>query len=314
MLIDEVKERGAHDGIGREMTRDDGSEEFRTLRPRLLGIAYRLLGSMWDAEDVVAEAMVRWLRTDREAVREPAAFLTTVVSRLALDQLRSARATRETYVGPWLPEPVIAEESTLDPLDTVVQRETLSLATLRLMEQLTPPERAVFVLREAFDIPYVQIAEILDVSDGNARVLLHRAQAKLAEGRRRGLPDAGEHAALLERLIQAVSAGELNQLEDLLAADVVAYSDGGGKARAARLPIVGRDKVIRFLGNLVRRFGPTTYVRVLEVNGQPAVQMSLGGQDSLVALEVRDGKVQSLLTVLNPDKLRYLDRQLAERR
>src|SRR6185312_450165 len=138
---------------------DDGSAAFIALRPRLLGIAYRLLGSMWDAEDVVADAMVRWLRTDRSQVREPAAFLTTVVSRLALDQLRSARATRETYTGPWLPEPVIAD----DTLDSLVKRDTLSLATLRLMEQLTPPERAVFVLREAFDVPYAQIAEILDV-------------------------------------------------------------------------------------------------------------------------------------------------------
>jgi RNA polymerase sigma-70 factor, ECF subfamily len=287
---------------------DDGSAEFLALRPRLLGIAYRLLGSMWDAEDVVADAMVRWLRTDRSEIREPAAFLTTVVSRLALDQLRSARATRETYTGPWLPEPVIADE-TLDPLDSLVKRDTLSLATLRLMEELTPPERAVFVLREAFDVPYTQIAEILDVSPSNARQLLHRAQARLGQGRRSNVADTDRHAELLERLLWAAGEGKLSELEEMLAADVVSYNDGGGRARAALVPVVGRRKIMAFLGGLRRRFGPTSYVRILQVNGQPAAQFSLGGQDALAALEVRDGKIVSIFTVLNPDKLSYLYRQ-----
>ena len=290
------------------MIADDGTQEFLALRPRLLGIAYRLLGSMWDAEDVVADAMVRWLRTDRSEIREPAAYLTTIVSRLALDQLRSARATRETYTGPWLPEPVIAED-TLDPLDSLIKRDTLSLATLRLMEELTPPERAVFVLREAFDVPYTQIAEILDVSEANARQLLHRAQAHLGERRRRTEADETRHAELLERLMSAAGDGDLAELEELLAADVVSYNDGGDKARAARVPIVGREKIIRFWSNLTRRFGPSPYVRLLQVNGEPAAQLSLGGQDSLVSLEVRDGKVVSILTVLNPDKLSYLHQQ-----
>jgi RNA polymerase sigma-70 factor, ECF subfamily len=287
---------------------DDGSAEFLALRPRLLGIAYRLLGSMWDAEDVVADAMVRGLRTDRSEIREPAAFLTTVVSRLALDQLRSARATRETYTGPWLPEPVIADE-TLDPLDSLVKRDTLSLATLRLMEELTPPERAVFVLREAFDVPYTQIAEILDVSPSNARQLLHRAQARLGQGRRSNVADTDRHAELLERLLWAAGEGKLSELEEMLAADVVSYNDGGGRARAALVPVVGRRKIMAFLGGLRRRFGPTSYVRILQVNGQPAAQFSLGGQDALAALEVRDGKIVSIFTVLNPDKLSYLYRQ-----
>jgi RNA polymerase sigma-70 factor, ECF subfamily len=288
---------------------DDGSAAFLALRPRLLGIAYRLLGSMWDAEDVVADAMVRWLRTDRSQVREPAAFLTTVVSRLALDQLRSARATRETYTGPWLPEPVIADD-TLDPLDSLVKRDTLSLATLRLMEELTPPERAVFVLREAFEIPYGQIAEILDVSEANARQLLHRAQSRLGEHHRRGEADAARHGELLERLLWAAGEGELSELEELLAADVVSYNDAGGKARAAPFPVVGRTKIIAFLGGLRRRFGPASHARILEVNGAPAAHFSLGGQDAVVALEVRDGKIVSLFTVLNPDKLSYLYRQM----
>ena len=287
---------------------DDGSAAFLALRPRLLGIAYRLLGSMWDAEDVVADAMVRWLRTDRSEVREPAAFLTTVVSRLALDQLRSARVTRETYTGPWLPEPVIADE-TLDPLDSLVKRDTLSLATLRLMEQLTPPERAVFVLREAFDVPYPQIAEILDVSESNARQLLHRAQTRLGERHRRTEADEAQAAELLERLLWAAGEGRLEELEEMLAADVVSYNDGGGRARAALVPVVGRTKIMAFLRGLGRRFGPTSYVRMLQVNGQPAAQFSLGGQDAVATLEVKDGKIVSILTVLNPDKLSYLYRQ-----
>jgi RNA polymerase sigma-70 factor (ECF subfamily) len=287
---------------------DDGSAAFVALRPRLLGIAYRLLGSMWDAEDVVADAMVRWLRTDRSQVREPAAFLTTVVSRLALDQLRSARATRETYTGPWLPEPVIADD-TLDPLDSLVKRETLSLATLRLMEELTPPERAVFVLREAFDVRYAQIAEILDVSESNARQLLHRAQERLAQGRRGAAADESRHAELLERLLWAAGEGRLAELEELLAADVVSYNDGGGRARAALIPVVGRRKIMAFLAGLRRRFDLSPSVRILEVNGAPAAQFSLGGQDALAALEVRDGRIVSILTVLNPDKLSYLSRQ-----
>jgi RNA polymerase sigma-70 factor, ECF subfamily len=291
------------------VTPDDATQEFLALRPRLLGIAYRLLGSMWDAEDVVADAMVRWLGTDRGAVREPAAYLTTVVSRLAIDQLRSARAARETYPGPWLPEPVIADEATLDPLDSLVKRETLSLATLRLMEELTPPERAVFVLREAFEVPYAQIAEILDVSEASARQLLHRARLRLGEGHRRTEADEGRHAELLERLLWATGEGELSDLEELLAADVVSYNDGGGRARAARVPVVGREKIIRFLAHLRRRFGPSPYVRILQVNGEPAAQLSIDGQDSLVALEVRDGKIASILAVLNPDKLSYLHQQ-----
>jgi RNA polymerase sigma-70 factor, ECF subfamily len=287
---------------------DDGSAAFIALRPRLLGIAYRLLGSMWDAEDVVADAMVRWLRTDRSQVREPAAFLTTVVSRLAVDQLRSARVTRETYTGPWLPEPVIADD-TLDPLDSLVRRDTLSLATLRLMEQLTPPERAVFVLREAFDVPYAQIAEILDVSESNARQLLHRAQVRLGERHRRTEADESQAAELLERLLWAAGEGRLQELEDMLAADVVSYNDSGGRARAARVPVVGRTKIMAFLRGLRRRAAPVADVQILQVNGQPAARLSIDGQEALTTLEVRDGKIAEILTVLNPDKLSYLRRQ-----
>jgi RNA polymerase sigma-70 factor (ECF subfamily) len=167
----------------------------------------------------------------------------------------------------------------------------------------------VFVLREAFDVPYAQIAEILDVSEANARQLLHRAQARLDQGRRGTAADAARHAELLERLLGAADEGRLSELEELLAADVVAYNDGGGRARAARIPVVGRRKILAFVAGLRRRSGPSPYLRMLEVNGEPAAQVSVDGQDSLVAIEVRDGKIVSILTVLNPDKLSYLYRQ-----
>lgn len=290
---------------------DDGTAAFLQARPRLLGIAYRLLGSMWDAEDVVAEAMVRWLRTDRDQVREPAAFLTTVVSRLALDQLRSARASRETYVGPWLPVPVLTESTAYgDPLDDVVNRETLSLATLRLLEQLTPPERAVFVLREAFDLPYPQVAEIVEVTVANARQLMRRARARIDAGAHRSEADPAEHAALLERFLRAATTGDLNELERLLAADVVAYNDGGGKVRAAVLPITGRDTVLRFVRGLLGRYRIGPAIETIHANGAPAAVLSMGGQRQFVTLEIRDGRIAAIFGVLNPDKLTYLDRQL----
>ncbi len=180
------------------MTGISASDEFLRHRTRLLGIAYRLLGSMWDAEDIVSEAMVRWLRVDRSEIREPAAFLTTMVTRLALDQLTSARVTRQSYVGPWLPEPTLTDSSVLGPLDSLELRESVSVATLHVLEELTPPERGVFVLREAFDFPFAEIAEILDISEAGARQLFHRARRHIAEHGHRFEADPVEHAISIE--------------------------------------------------------------------------------------------------------------------
>jgi RNA polymerase sigma-70 factor, ECF subfamily len=290
------------------MTPSQLSTDFTEFRPRLLGIAYRMLGSAWDAEDVVAEAMVRWMGVDRSQVREPLAFLTTVVTRLALDQLRSARATRETYVGQWLPEPVATDPSLTGPLDTVERRETVSLATLRMMEALTPPERAVLVLHEAFDLTHAEIAEILGITEDGARQHLHRARGRLDRAAENSPP--GIHDESLERFLAALEDGDLAQVQDLLAADVVAYSDGGGKARAARRPVVGAGEVIQFLGALRRRLSVRDLRRV-DVNGQTAATMWFGGQFTLLALDVRDGKVGEIQWIMNPDKLRYLHNQLA---
>lgn len=275
-------------------------EDFEAYRPLLIGLAYRLLGSMWDAEDVVQEAWLRWSGADRSDVKEPRAFLLTVVSRLALDQLRSARVKREAYTGPWLPEPVSTAEA--GPLDTAELRDTVSLATLHLMERLSPPERAVFVLREAFELPYDRIAEIVDSSVANARQLHHRASVRLGEGRDRFRPSAGEHAELLTRFIEAAGGGDLAALTELLHEDVVAWSDGGGRVRAALRPIHGRRKVVAFLAGLNARYSYGA-AGLSEANGHPVIWTRVGSNLQLVAIDVREGRIQGLYSVLNPDKL-----------
>ncbi|GAA4574993.1 RNA polymerase sigma-70 factor [Planotetraspora kaengkrachanensis] len=279
------------------------AEVFDEYRQLLLGLAYRLLGSMWDAEDVVQDAFVRWIRTDLSEIREPRSFLVTIVSRLALDQLRSARATRETYTGPWLPEPV--DGQAFGPLDTAELRDTLSYATLHLMERLSPPERAVFVLREAFDLPYDDIAEIVGSSAATCRQWHHRAAGRLAGDRERFHPSAADHEELLGRFLAAAQSGDLATLTDLLAEDVVAYNDGGGKVRAALRPIIGRAKVVAFVAGLLSRY-PVEETRSVEANGEPAIWTVVGGQRQLVTVDVRGGRIHAIYAVLNPDKLSHL--------
>nr|WP_055503662.1 RNA polymerase sigma-70 factor [Nonomuraea pusilla] len=279
------------------MMRDVDFEEYR---PVLLGLAYRLLGSMWDAEDVVQEAWLRWEGADRSDVRDPKAFLMTVVSRLALDQLRSARVKREAYTGPWLPEPVATAQA--GPLDTAELRDTVSYATLHMMERLSPPERAVFVLREAFELPYDRIAEIVGSSVANARQLHHRASVRMAQGRDRFRPSSEDHARLLLRFMEAAGGGDLAALAELFHEDVVAWNDGGGRVRAALRPILGRRKVVAFISGLLTRY-PYGGMRLVEVNGHPAILARIGSADQLITVEVRDGAIGALFGVLNPDKL-----------
>lgn len=289
------------------------AREFMEQRPRLLGIAYRMLGTMWDAEDIVADAMVRWLAVDREQVRDPSAFLTTMVTRRSLDQLRSARVARESYAGEWLPEPVGAAPWPLDPLDTVERRESVSMATLRMMEQLTPPERAVFVLHEAFDLPHADIAEVLDISLDSSRQHLHRARAHLEDGNQRFTAEPAEHDTLFERFLAALECGDLDELQAVLTSDAVAYSDGGGKARAARRPIEGADKVAGFFAAL-RRHHSIQVERRVEVNGQPAALLWFGRQYQLLSVARRTDGICEVHSVMNPDKLEYLRTQLADAR
>ncbi|WP_040693044.1 RNA polymerase sigma-70 factor [Nocardia vinacea] len=282
---------------------EDPTEVFEEYRPLLLGLGYRLLGSMWNAEDIVQDAYLRWLGTDRTEIKEPRAFLVTVVTRLALDQLRSARVTREAYVGPWLPEPVSGTE--FGPQETAELRDTLSYATLHLMERLSPPERAAFVLREAFELPYDDIAEIVGSPAATCRQLHHRAAKRLADGRDRFEPSTADHTALLTRFLDAAEGGDLATLTELLSEDVVAWNDGGGKVRAARVPIIGRVHVLAFVTGLTSHY-PMGDVRVVESNGAPAIWMTMGGQQQLVAFDIRDGRIHNIFGILNPDKLSHI--------
>jgi RNA polymerase sigma-70 factor (ECF subfamily) len=278
--------------------------EFEAQRPRLLGLAYRLLGEIHEAEDVVQDAYVRWSAADMALVRAPSAWLSKVVTNLSLNRLSSARSRRETYPGPWLPEPVFTSAGPLGPQETAEQRETISYALLRLMERLTPAERAVFVLREAFGYSHQEIAETLDLTETASRQLHHRARLHLADERRRGETDPGELRRLIERFMAAATEGDVHGLEELLAADVTAVSDGGGKVTAARRPVVGRDNVIRFVVGLARKGIPGLALAIDEVNGLPGlVVRSEGALVAVVLPEIAGGRIVGLYSVLNPDKL-----------
>jgi RNA polymerase sigma factor (sigma-70 family) len=214
--------------------------EFEAQRPRMFGLAYRLLGSAQEAEDVVQDTFLRWHRADRAAIAVPSAWLAKVVTNLCLNRLASARVQRERYVGPWLPEPVLTSDGTLGPLDTAEQRDSVSLALLVLLERLTPTERAVFVLREAFGYSHREIAQILELSEINCRQLARRARRRLAEPRPRFRPEPRQWHRLVERFLLAAREGDLRSLQQLLAAEVTAWADGGGKVTAARRPVVAR--------------------------------------------------------------------------
>ncbi|MDG4827406.1 RNA polymerase sigma-70 factor [Asanoa sp. WMMD1127] len=282
-------------------------ERFEANRRRLFGVAYRMLGEASEAEDVVQDAWLRWERGDFAV--SPEAWLTKVVTNLCLDRLTSARAQRERYVGPWLPEPVRTGGGALDPLETVVQRESLSLGMLVLLERLTPPERAVFVLREAFGHSHREIAEILDATEPHVRQLYRRAQQHVSADRKRFSPPAEQHRKLLDQFLDATLRGDVPALERMLAADVVAWADGGGRAPAVRRPLVGRDEVVRYLLLLVRYADRMRLTPEL-VNGEPALVIHLDGQlAGVTALEFDGDRVTTIRTIANPDKLAFLAKQ-----
>ncbi|MFC9977106.1 RNA polymerase sigma-70 factor [Spirillospora sp. NPDC127200] len=278
-------------------------EVFEEQRPRLLGLAYRMLGEVQEAEDAVQDAYLRWSGAD--GVEDPRAWLTRVVTNLCLNRLTSARARRETYPGPWLPEP--ADPAVLGPLETAAQRESVSLALLALMESLTPSERAVFVLREAFAYPHAEIAAILDVSEPASRQLYRRARRHVGE--RRFAPGREEARRLVERFLEAAGGGDVAGLERLLAEDVVAWSDGGGKVTSARRPVRGRGKVARYLLGLASRVAVLDEIGVAEVNGVPAVVGRMAGDVAFVMVPAWSGaEAVAFHTVVNPEKLRSLSR------
>jgi RNA polymerase sigma-70 factor (ECF subfamily) len=279
---------------------DDAAAVFAEVRPRLFGIAYRLLGSWTEAEDVVQETWLRWQGTDRSVVRHPAAFLATTTTRLGLNVARSAHARRETYIGPWLPEPV---DTSNDPTLGAERDQAVELAVLLLLETLTPTERAAYVLRESFAYPYPEIAEILQLSPANVRQLVSRARKHLATGRREPV-EPGTHRRLLEAFVRAAQTGDLVALERLLADDVVSWSDGNGARGVARRPVVGRVVVARFVAAFRPRFWPGTQTAWVEANGHPALLINVAGTPyALLTVEVADGAIRQLQWQVNPTKI-----------
>jgi RNA polymerase sigma-70 factor (TIGR02957 family) len=284
---------------------------FEELRPAAFAIAYRMLGSVSEAEDVMQEAFLRLHRMLREGerVESPRSYLSTVVTRLCIDQLRSARARRERYVGEWLPEPLLASDEA-DPARHAEVADSLSLAFLVLLESLSPEQRAAFLLREVFDYPYDQIARIVGKSEDNTRQLVTRARRQVQEGRPRFEASRERREVLARRFFAAAVDGELEALEELLAHDVVLHGDGGGKAPALAHPVHGRAKVARTLLAWFRaaaRIGGVS-LQAAEVNGQPGALL-LDPQGRLVtvlAVDVADGQVQAIRSIVNPDKLRHL--------
>ena len=270
------------------------------LRPLMFSIAYRMVGSAAEAEDLVQEAFLRLHRSDDE-VESPKAFLTTVVTRLAIDHLRSARVRREAYVGPWLPEPLVTAPGTAERVE---EDETLSLAFLALLERLTPVERAVYVLHELLGYAHDEVAEVVGKSTANCRQILARARRHVEAGRPRFEPSRERRQALLDRFLAAVRVGDVDGLVGMLAADAVHYADGGGKARATLLPIYGAEKIARLWASLGTSQGPYE-LHPVDVNGQPGV-VGIGPDGTVLTvltLDVADDRVQTVRAVVNPDKL-----------
>jgi RNA polymerase sigma-70 factor, ECF subfamily len=282
-------------------------ESFETYRPYLFAIAYRMLGSAMDAEDMVQETYLRFQGTPLDTIRSLKAFLTTILTRLCMDQLQLARRKREVYVGPWLPEPILTATTPAseDPAERVDREESISLAFLVLLEQLQPFERAVFLLREVFAYEFAEIATMLDKSEAACRRSFSRAKLHLRAHRPRFPASPEIHRQMLDGFLQAARGGEMIPLMDLLAENVTLWADAGGKIKQAALrPIVGRDAVARFsLGTV--RFLPEDYrVELAEVNGQAAVIIRAGGQALFVlTIEVEAGHIQAIRIIANPEKL-----------
>jgi RNA polymerase sigma-70 factor (ECF subfamily) len=292
-------------------------EPFDEYRPLLFSIAYRMLGSASEAEDVVQDAWLRYAAAATAEVRSAKAYLTTIVTRLALDRLKSARAVREQYVGPWLPEPVLTEGQP-EPERSLLLSESLTLAYMMLLDALSPEERAVFLLREVFEYSYAEIASILDNSESNCRQLLHRAKERLAAGRPRSDGSRDEKRKIAERFVNAMRAGDRDELERVLSNDVSFWGDGGGRVTAAKRAVMGKESVVNLLLG-IRRTAPSTgisledvSIEVMEVNNEPAMVARVGDQlDSVFVCSIADGEIAGIRVVRNPDKLVYIARQLS---
>lgn len=291
----------------------DPAVSFEPYRRRLLGLAYRMLGSVSEAEDAVQDAYLRWHAADRAAVADVRAYLTTTTTRLCLDALKSARTRRETYVGPWLPEPVV-DPAALAPDAATELAEDLSFALLLTLDRLSALERAAFLLHDVFDCPFGEVARALDRSEAACRQLAARARAHVREARPSGIPapreasEPSEHQQLLSAFIAAAQSGDLQALMGQLADDVRVMTDGGGKARAALNVIEGADRAARFLASVVSKGlseGSTT--RLMPINGLPGLLVGFpDGSLQTVAFEIADGRIQAIYAVSNPDKVAHL--------
>ncbi|MET8450134.1 RNA polymerase sigma-70 factor [Streptomyces sp. NPDC005209] len=273
---------------------------FNEARRYLFGIAYRMLGCVSESEDILQEAWIRWQTYDRSKVENARAFLTTTVTRLAINVLESARVRRQAYVGPWLPEPV---DTSSDPALGALNAEALEVAVMMLLEKLTPTERAAYVLREAFDYPYEQIAEIIGQTQANARQLVSRARKHLVAGKRASVA-AADHQRFLTVFVAAAQEGNVAVLEKLFTEDVVSYADGGGVVRASKFPVVGRQRVAKYYHAFADRFWPGVTVEPVEANGRPAVSLSRDGTVfAVLTVSVTPDGIDRVLVMMNPSKI-----------
>lgn len=290
-------------------------EQFQQYRPLLFSIAYRMTGSASQAEDIVQDAYVRYQQGDSGSIRSPKSYLTKIVINLSLNYLKSAQAQREEYIGIWLPEPVLINLADEDSLEKrFEQQETVSTAFLMLLETVTPPERAVFLLHEVFDYSFAEIAELLDKSVANCRQLFHRAKSHVAEKRHRITVAPEKQRQLMESFVSACQSGNLTALTNLLASDVTAWADGGGKVHAGLLPVSGQQTVARLFLTLTRKVPANHILLIEEVNGAPA--LVCWGDSVLqwvLTLAIRDNDIVGLYSMMNPDKLTFLQRQLEQR-
>lgn len=285
-------------------------DPFVVHRRLLFTVAYELLGSAEDAEDVLQESWIRWAAADRAAVRQPRAYLVRIVTRQALNHLRSTSRRREDYVGEWLPEPLLTSP---DVADDVELADSLSIAMLLVLETLGPAERAVFVLREVFDVPYEEIADAVGKTPSAVRQIAHRAKNHVAARRPRVHVVRSEHEEAVGRLVAAMNTGDLQGLMDVLAPDVVAIADGGGKVRGAALrPIVGAQRLARYLVGGIAKAGGRVVAAAAWVNGQPGLRVELDGVlVGAVSVTVENGRISRIYSIANPDKLDRFDEAVA---
>lgn len=279
---------------------------FEQARPRLIGIAYGMLGSMMDAEDVVQETYLRWMGVDTTSVDSPTAFLTTTASRIAIDKLRSAQARRESYLGPWLPEPLLTSLEP-DPADIVSAAESLSISMLIALERLQPVERAVLLLREVFDYDYVEIADIVDKSPANCRQIARRARERAGD-LTRSRPNTDTEIKIIAQYIDAVSNGDVDRLAEIFAEDIVLTPDGGGLVRAARKTLFGAHRVAKHFVGIQHMAPDGMETKIVRANGDISILALLDGIPiTILTFEIEDEKVTALRGLANPEKLQRLD-------